>query len=219
MKKIDIESPSDFPEAGLIETIEEPIIDATIIVPQAYLGHILKLCQEKRGEQKDMSYLSEERLILKYRLPLNEVASDFYDELKSLSSGYASFDYDEAGFQISDLVKLDILLNGQAVDALSTIVHADKAYYMGRELTKRLRKAIPRQLFEVAIQAAIGAKIIARESLSALRKDVIAKCYGGDITRKRKLLEKQKAGKKKMKQIGTVRVPQEAFMAILKKGE
>ncbi len=218
-EKMDIESPSDFPDPGLIETIEEPIIDATIIVPQEYLGHILKLCQEKRGEQKDMSYLSEERLILKYRLPLNEVASDFYDELKSLSSGYASFDYDEAGFQISDLVKLDILLNGQAVDALSTIVHADKAYYMGRELTKRLRKAIPRQLFEVAIQAAIGAKIIARESISALRKDVIAKCYGGDITRKRKLLEKQKAGKKKMKQVGTVRVPQEAFMAILKKGE
>lgn len=216
---LNIESPSDFPDQGVIEQVYEPVIDATIIVPQEYLGNILQLCQEKRGEQRDMSYLSEERLILKYRLPLNEVASDFYDELKSLSSGYASFDYDEAGFQPSKLVKLDILLNHQPVDALSTIVHADKAYYMGRELTKRLRKAIPRQLFEVIIQAAVGAKILARESLSALRKDVIAKCYGGDITRKRKLLEKQKAGKKKMKQVGTVRVPQEAFMAILKKGE
>ncbi|MGE0010433.1 MAG: translation elongation factor 4 [Candidatus Babeliales bacterium] len=216
---LNIESPSDFPDAGRIEFVEEPIINATIIVPQQYLGLILTLCKEKRGEQIEMSYLSEERLILKYRLPLNEVASDFYDELKSLSSGYASFDYEEAGFQIADLVKLDILLNGQPVDALSTIVHDDKAYYMGRELTQRLRKVIPRQLFEVAIQAAIGAKVIARESISALRKDVIAKCYGGDITRKRKLLEKQKEGKKKMKQVGTVRVPQEAFMAILKKGE
>lgn len=216
---LNIESPSDFPDAGLIEKVEEPIINATIIVPQQYLGVVLALCQEKRGEQIEMSYLSEERLILKYRLPLNEVASDFYDELKSLSSGYASFDYEEGGFQVADLVKLDILLNAQPVDALSTIVHADKAYYMGRELTQRLRKAIPRQLFEVAIQAAIGAKVIARESISALRKDVIAKCYGGDITRKRKLLEKQKEGKKKMKQVGTVRVPQEAFMSILKKGE
>lgn len=216
---INIESPSDFPDAGRIQFVEEPIINATIIVPQQYLGLILTLCKEKRGEQKDMSYISEERLILKYRLPLNEVASDFYDELKSLSSGYASFDYEEAGFQVSELVKLDILLNGQPVDALSTIVHEDKAYYMGRELTQRLRKVIPRQLFEVAIQAAIGAKVIARESISAMRKDVIAKCYGGDITRKRKLLDKQKEGKKKMKQVGTVRVPQEAFMAILKKGE
>ncbi len=150
-------------------------------MPQQYLGVVLNLCQEKRGEQNEMSYLSEERLILKYRLPLNEVATDFYDELKSLSSGYASFDYEEAGFQISDLVKMDILLNGKPVDALSTIVHADKAYYMGRELTQRLRKVIPRQLFEVAIQAAIGAKIIARESITALRKNVTAKCYGGDI--------------------------------------
>ena len=164
-----------------------------------------------------MSYLSEDRLILNYKLPLNEVATDFYDQLKSLSSGYASFDYEEAGFEPADLVKMDILLNHQPVDALSIIIHKDKVNYMGRELVKRLRKVIKRQMFEVAIQAAIGSKIIARESLSAMRKDVIAKCYGGDITRKKKLLEKQKAGKKKMKQVGNVEVPQEAFLSILKK--
>ena len=213
----DIESPSDFPEPQQIETILEPIIEATIITPQQYLGGIMGLCQEKRGLQKDLSYLDTERVILRYQLPLNEVATDFYDLLKSISSGYASFDYEQARYEAADLVKVDILLNGKAVDALATIVHHDKAYYMGRELVERLKKAIPRQLFAVAIQAAIGAKIIARESVSALRKDVIAKCYGGDITRKRKLLEKQKKGKKKMKQVGNVEVPQEAFLAILKK--
>jgi len=214
---ITIDSPSDFPESHKVEKILEPVIDATIIVPKQYLGHILKLCEEKRGVQQNLSYLDEQRVILKYRLPLNEVATDFYDQLKSLSSGYASFDYEEAGYEPAKLVKMDILLNGKSVDALSTIVHKDKAYYIGRELTGRLKKVIHRQLFEVIIQAAIGAKIIARDRISPLRKDVTAKCYGGDITRKRKLLEKQKAGKKKMKQIGNVEVPQEAFLAILKR--
>ncbi len=214
---ITIESPSDFPESNKIEEILEPVINATIIVPKQYLGNILKLCEEKRGVQQDLSYLDEQRVILKYLLPLNEVATDFYDQLKSLSSGYASFDYEEAGYEPAQLVKMDILLNGKPVDALSTIVHKDKAYYIGRELTGRLKKVIHRQLFEVIIQAAIGAKIIARDRVAPLRKDVTAKCYGGDITRKRKLLEKQKAGKKKMKQVGNVEVPQEAFLAILKK--
>ncbi len=214
---ITIESPADFPEANKIEEILEPVIDATIIVPKQYLGNLLKLCEEKRGVQQDLSYLDEQRVILKYRLPLNEVATDFYDQLKSLSSGYASFDYEEANYEPAKLVKMDILLNGKPVDALSTIVHKDKAYYIGRELTGRLKKIIHRQLFEVIIQAAIGAKIIARNRIAPLRKDVTAKCYGGDITRKRKLLEKQKAGKKKMKQVGNVEVPQEAFLAILKR--
>ncbi len=216
-EKIDVESPSDFPDASTIETIYEPIINATIIVPTDYLGNLIKLCEEKRGIQKDMSYLDEGRVILKYQLPLNEVATDFYDQLKSLSSGYASFDYEEAGYEPSNLVKMDILLNGKAVDALSVIVHKDKAYTIGRGLAERLKKAIPRQLYEVIIQATIGAKIIARERVAPLRKDVTAKCYGGDITRKRKLLEKQKQGKKKMKQVGSVEVPQEAFLSILKK--
>lgn len=213
---INVESPAEFPDGGKIETVFEPMIDATIIVPKEYLGSILSLCQEKRGEQKNLSYIDDQRVILKYRLPLAEVATDFYDELKSVSSGYASFDYEESGYQPADMVKMDILLNGKPVDALSTIVHRDKAYYNGRELTDKLKAAIPRQLFEVVIQAALGAKIIASTRVAPLRKDVTAKCYGGDISRKRKLLEKQKAGKKKMKQIGTVEVPQEAFLAILK---
>jgi translation factor GUF1, mitochondrial len=216
-EKITIENPSDFPERNYIETVYEPIIDATIIVPKDYLGNILKLCQEKRGEQKEMKYLDEERLILRYRLPLNEVATDFYDQLKSLSSGYASFDYEIAQYAPADLVKMDFLLNGKAVDALSVIIHKENAYEMGRELTTKLRKVIPRQLFEVAIQAALGGTIVARETVSALRKNVIAKCYGGDISRKRKLLEKQKKGKKRMKQVGNVEVPQEAFLTILTK--
>jgi translation factor GUF1, mitochondrial len=216
---LDIENPSEFPDPSNIEEILEPMIDATIIVPKKYLGNIIILSEEKRGKQIDMKFLEEDRVILKYQLPLNEVASDFYDQLKSLSSGYASLDYEEAGYQASKLVKMDILLNGKPVDALSVIVHVDKSYYLGKELAERLKKAIPRQLFEVAIQAAIGAKIIARESISALRKDVTAKCYGGDISRKRKLLEKQKEGKKRMKQVGNVEVPQEAFLAILKKTE
>lgn len=216
-ESIEIENPSDFPEPNYINEIYEPIIVATIITPREYVGVILELCQKKRGEQKDMTCLDENRIILKYKLPLNEVATDFYDELKSVSSGYASFDYEEASYEPADLVKMDILLNGKPVDALTIIVHKENAYYLGRDLVGRLRKLIPRQLFEVAIQAAIGGNIIARESISALRKNVIAKCYGGDISRKRKLLEKQKEGKKRMKQVGNVEIPQEAFLSILKK--
>ncbi len=214
---LDVENPAEFPDPQKIEAVLEPIIDATIITPKDYLGAVMELCQDKRGMQKQFTYLSEERIILVYRLPLNEVATDFYDQLKSLTSGYASLDYEEAGYQEADLVKMDILLNGKPVDALSTIVHRGSSQDVGRQLAERLRKVIPRQLFEVIIQAAIGAKIIARESISALRKNVTAKCYGGDITRKRKLLEKQKEGKKKMKQVGNVEVPQEAFLSILKK--
>ncbi len=214
---IDMENPSDFPESNRIEEILEPIINATIITPTQYLGNMIKLCEEKRGIQQELSYIDELRVILKYRLPLNEVATEFYDDLKSLSSGYASLDYEEAGYQPAKLVKLDILLNGKAVDALSSIVHEDKAYQIGRDLTARLKGVIPRQLYEVIIQAAIGANIIARDRVAPVRKDVTAKCYGGDITRKRKLLEKQKEGKKRMKQIGNVEVPQEAFLTILKK--
>ncbi|MBU4269386.1 translation elongation factor 4 [Candidatus Dependentiae bacterium] len=214
-----IERASDFPETSKIDIIYEPMINATIITPKEYLGPILQLCQERRGEQTDMTYLDENRIILKYKMPLNEIIIDFYDKLKTYSSGYASFDYEPAGFQEANLVKMNVLLNGKPVDALSVVVHEDKAYYLGRQLTQKLRSVIPRQMFEVAIQAAIGAKIIARESVSALRKNVIAKCYGGDITRKRKLLEKQKEGKKKMKQVGNVELPQEAFLTILKTEE
>ncbi len=214
---INLERPSEFPDPTKIAEVKEPIINATIILPKEYLGKIIILCEEKRGIQKSLDYLDENRVILQYKLPLNEVATDFYNELKSLSSGYASFDYEEAGFEPAKLIKMDILINAKPVDALSLIVHKDKSYEIGRELVKRLRKVIPRQLFEVAIQAAIGSKIIARETVSAMRKNVTAKCYGGDITRKRKLLEKQKAGKKRMKQVGNVEIPQEAFLTILKK--
>ena len=214
---VDIENPSDFPETTKIKTINEPMIDATIIVPTTYLGAVLKLCQEKRGAQKELTYLSEDRVILTYKLPLNEIATDFYDQLKSISSGYASLDYEEAGYQPSKLIKLDVLINGKPVDALSAIVHADSSYSIGRELAAKLKSVIPKQLFEVVIQAAIGSKILARESISPLKKNVTAKCYGGDITRKRKLWEKQKEGKKKLKQVGNVEVPQEAFLSILKK--
>lgn len=215
-KEVDVENPSKFPETTKIQEVLEPIITATIITPKEYLGSILKLCQERRGEQKDMNYLDESRVVLTYKMPLNETVIDFYDKLKSCSAGYASFDYEEAGYAPAELVRMNILLNGKPVDALSVIVHKDKAYHLGRELTKKLRKVIHRQMFEVAIQAAIGSKVIARESVAAMRKDVTAKCYGGDITRKRKLLEKQKAGKKKMKQVGNVELPQEAFLTILK---
>ncbi|MBA3954335.1 elongation factor 4 [Candidatus Dependentiae bacterium] len=218
-QEADIENPSDFPDPQRIDAIYEPIIDATILMPRDYLGPIITLCQQKRGQQLSLEYLNEERIILKYRLPLNEVATDFYDQLKSLTSGYASLDYEESGYAESDLVKMDILLNGKPVDALSIIVHRESSANIGRTLAEKLRKVIPRQLFEIIIQAAIGAKIIARETVSAMRKNVIAKCYGGDITRKRKLLEKQKEGKKKMKQVGNVEVPQEAFLSILKKDE
>ncbi|MFA6065913.1 MAG: translation elongation factor 4 [Candidatus Babeliaceae bacterium] len=216
---VNIESPSDFPDPQKIDVVLEPIIDATIILPKEYLGAIMKLCADKRGKQKELSYLNEDRLIIVYRLPLNEVATDFYDQLKSLSSGYASLDYEEAGYEEANLVKMDILLNGKPVDALSVIVHEDSAYDTGKRLAAKLKNVIPRQLFEVAIQAAIGAKVISRETVSALRKNVTAKCYGGDITRKRKLLEKQKEGKKKMKNVGNVEIPQEAFLTILKKDE
>jgi len=214
---LDIENPSEFPASNLIEEILEPIMDATIIVPQKYIGNLIALCEEKLGKQIDMKFLDEKRVILKYQLPLNEIATDFYDQLKSLSSGYASFDYEGPHYQPASLVKIDILLNGQQVDALSCIVHKEKAYRFGRNLVEKLRKVIPRQLYDVAIQAATGSKIIARETVKALRKDVTAKLYGGDVTRKMKLLEKQKKGKKRMKQVGKVSVPQEAFYTILKK--
>lgn len=209
-----IENPALLPER--YEKIEEPFVLATIFVPADFIGPILDLSQEKRGLQKSFTYIGKERIKIEYELPLNEILWDFYDRLKSLSKGYASMDYEFLGYRESDLVKLHILLNGEVVDALSLIVHQDKAYYKGRELTEKLRDIIPRQMFEVIIQAAIGNKIIARESVRALRKDVLAKCYGGDITRKRKLLEKQKEGKKRMKQFGRVELPQEAFLAVLK---
>lgn len=211
-----VDNPSRLPPQSYIDRIEEPYISATIITPDEFLGGILQLTQEKRGSQKGMEYIGEKRVMIIYELPLNEVVFDFYDRLKSLSKGYASMDYEYLDYRTSDLVKLDILLNGEPVDALSSIIHKEKAYYYGRELAERLRGLIPRQMFEVAIQAAIGGKAIARETVKALRKNVIAKCYGGDITRKRKLLEKQKEGKRRMKQIGKVEIPQETFLAVLK---
>ncbi len=214
---VDIENPSEFPEPNFIVEIQEPIMHATIIVPNQYVGGVMSLCDEKLGKKTDMVYLDEDRVIFKYDLPLNEIATDFYDQLKSITSGYASFDYEGPVYVPSDVVKMDILLNGKQVDALSCIVHREKSYHVGKQLVERLRKVIPRQQFEVAVQAAIGSRVIARETIKALRKDVTAPLYGGDITRKMKLLEKQKKGKKKMKQIGTVTVPQEAFYTLLKK--
>ena len=207
------------PTASMIEEIREPYIRATILTPREHVGAVMELCQERRGVHVDMSYLSEERVQIHYDLPLAEIVLDFFDQLKSRTKGYASLDYELLGMRPADLVKLDILLAGDKVDALSMVVHKDKAYAAGRALTERLRKQIPRQQFEVAIQAAIGSKIIARESVKPIRKDVIAKCYGGDVTRKRKLLEKQKAGKKRMKQVGRIEVPQEAFLAVLELGD
>ena len=214
----EIDSPAKLPDAGRIATLEEPIITAMILTPSEFVGPILKLCQDKRGVQKKLEYLKSDRVLITYELPFNEVVMDFYDRLKTMSRGYASLDYHVTGYWESPLVKMDILVNGDPVDALSIIVHRDAAYKRGRALASKMRELIPRQMFEIAIQASIGNRIIARESVKALRKNVLAKCYGGDITRKRKLLEKQKEGKKRMKRVGRVEIPQEAFLAVLKVG-
>ncbi|HWZ96632.1 MAG TPA: translation elongation factor 4 [Candidatus Dormibacteraeota bacterium] len=213
---IEVESPAKFPNPNDIEKIEEPIIKAMIITDSQSVGGILQLCQDKRGTQKNLEYLSPTRVMLTYELPLNEIVLDFYDRLKSVSRGYASLDYQLAGYKDSDLVKLDVLVGGEPVDALAMICHREQSYERGRELVSRLRKLIPRQMFEVPIQAAIGSRVIARETVAAMRKNVLAKCYGGDISRKRKLLEKQKEGKRRMKRVGQVDIPQEAFLAVLK---
>ena len=211
-----IDNPTNLPPVQEIESMEEPFVDASVITPQDYVGAIMELCQDKRGIFRDMKYIEGGRVLLSYDMPLNEVIYDFFDQLKSRTRGYASFDYELKGYVKSDLVKLDMLLNGDQCDALSIIVHRDRAYPRGRSVAEKLKEAIPRQMFEIPIQAAIGGKVIARETVKALRKDVLAKCYGGDITRKKKLLEKQKEGKKRMRQVGTVAVPSEAFMAVLK---
>src|SRR3981189_470387 len=214
----EIDSPAKLPDAGRIKIIEEPVITAMILTPAEHVGGILQLCQDKRGVQKRLEYLASDRVLVTYELPFNEVVLDFYDKLKTISRGYASLDYHVTGYWPSPLVKLDILVNGDPVDALSIIVHKDMAYERGRLLASKMRELIPRQMFEIAIQASIGSRVIARESVKALRKNVLAKCYGGDISRKRKLLEKQKEGKKRMKQVGRVQIPQEAFLAVLKMG-
>jgi GTP-binding protein LepA len=214
-----VHNPSGLPDPGRIVEVREPMVRATIHTPEEYLGAMIALCQEKRGFQKNIHYAGPTRIMLEYELPFAEIVLDFYDRLKSLSRGYASLDYQPIGFAAAELVKMDLLVNGESVDALSVIVHKDKAYYRGRDLVAKLRELIPRQMFEIAIQAAIGNRIIARESVKAMRKNVLAKCYGGDITRKRKLLEKQKEGKRRMKQVGNVEIPQEAFLAVLQVGE
>lgn len=211
-----VDNPSNFPDPTVIDHVEEPYVNATIIVPKDYVGAVMELSQEKRGEYENMTYLDETRVMIHYVLPLSEIIYDYFDRLKSVTRGYASLDYELAGYRASSLVKVDILLNGEPVDALSAIVHREKAVSRGRQLVEKLRSLIPRQMFEIPVQAAIGNKVIARENVRAMRKDVLAKCYGGDISRKRKLLEKQKEGKKRMKQVGSVELPQEAFMAILK---
>ena len=217
--QLTIDNPTNYPDPAKIAKCEEPFVDAHIYTPTEYVGSLMELCQNRRGVMRDMKYLDATRVDLHYELPLGEIVYDFFDAIKSRSRGYASYDYEMKGFVESKLVKLDILLNGDMVDALSMIVHADTAYAKGRRLAEKLKENIPRQMFEIPIQAAIGGKIIARETVKAMRKDVLAKCYGGDITRKKKLLEKQKEGKKKMRQLGTVSVPSEAFTAVLKLDE
>ena len=212
--EIELHNPADYPDPMKIASMQEPWIKATIITPDEHLGSVLTLCQERRGQQLELTYAGTRAMAI-YKLPLNEVVFDFYDRLKSVTRGYASFDYEMVGYEESELVKLSILVNSEPVDALSMIVHKAAAESRGRALCERLKDLIPRQLFKIAIQAAIGGRVIARETISALRKDVLAKCYGGDISRKKKLLEKQKAGKKRMKQVGSVEIPQEAFLAIL----
>ena len=216
---IEISNPSNLPDGSEIDYMEEPMVNADIMCPTEFIGNIMELCQERRGVYKNTTYIDSTRAQLHYELPLNEIIYDFFDSLKSKSKGYASFDYELCGYKKSQLVKLDILLNGEMVDALSFIVHSTKAYTRGRRIAEKLKESIPRQLFEIPIQAAIGTKVIARETVKAMRKDVLAKCYGGDITRKKKLLEKQKEGKKRMRQVGSVEVPQEAFMSVLKLDE
>jgi GTP-binding protein LepA len=210
-----VDNPAQLPPITAIEEIQEPFIKAQIITPHEYVGNIMKLCMDRRGAMLNTTYLSAERVDLQFRLPLAEVVFDFYDKLKSVSRGYASLDYEVENYQAEDLVRLDILINGEPLDALSTIVHRSKSADWGRKLCSKLKELLPRQQFEIAIQAAIGAKIVSRTNVKALRKDVTAKCYGGDISRKRKLLEKQKEGKKRMKQVGSVEIPQEAFLAVL----
>jgi GTP-binding protein LepA len=218
-EELEVHNPSDMPDPGRIAEIREPFIRASVIAPKEFVGAVMELCQERRGVHVEMHYLSPERVQMTYDLPLAEIVLDFFDQLKSRTRGYASLDYELIGMRESDLVKLDILLAGDPVDALSMLVHKSKAYDAGRTLTEKLRKKIPRQQYDVPIQAAIGSHIIARETIKAYRKDVIAKCYGGDITRKRKLLEQQKRGKQRMKQVGRIEVPQEAFLAVLELGE
>ncbi|MGB9839245.1 translation elongation factor 4 [Thermovenabulum sp.] len=217
-EEIMVDNPTNFPDPSKIEYIEEPFVEAQIMLPTEYVGPVMELCQDKRGIFKDMQYINEKRVILRYHMPLLEIIYDFFDQLKSRTRGYASLDYEFIGYFKSDLCKVDILVNGEIVDALSFIVHKDKAYYRARQIVEKLKEVIPRQLFEIPIQAAIGGRIIARETIKALRKNVLAKCYGGDVTRKKKLLEKQKEGKKRMRQFGKVELPQEAFMSVLKMG-